>query len=130
MATPATSAPPADTAAGMGSEMPPPAADISAESHDAPDVSTVGAEATYPTEEVFPVPFAVGDTTLSEPPPGTPADGAELPPPRATGMGGRRPKPSARTRHSIREKGSTLIKLRACRCCGDDEAAAFAHAMD
>eukprot|EP00435_Cladocopium_sp_Y103_P046508 s1226_g13.t1 len=39
-------------------------------------------------------------------------------------------RPGARTRHSIREKGSTMIKLRSCRCCADDEAAAFAHSME
>eukprot|EP00434_Breviolum_minutum_P044962 symbB.v1.2.040217.t1/scaffold7080.1/size13429/2 len=38
--------------------------------------------------------------------------------------------PGARTRHSIREKGSAMIKLRSCRCCADDDAAAFAHSIE
>eukprot|EP00927_Polykrikos_kofoidii_P015971 TRINITY_DN17160_c0_g1_i1.p1 TRINITY_DN17160_c0_g1~~TRINITY_DN17160_c0_g1_i1.p1 ORF type:complete len:216 (+),score=37.04 TRINITY_DN17160_c0_g1_i1:39-650(+) len=41
-----------------------------------------------------------------------------------------RRKPGARNRHSIRERGSTIIKLRTCRCCADDEAAAFLHSRD
>ncbi|CAK9087067.1 unnamed protein product [Durusdinium trenchii] len=58
----------------------------------------------------------------------------EPPPPKAPSQAvaraakGRRP--GARTRHSIREKGSALIKLRSCRCCADDDAAAFAHSME
>ncbi|CAJ1412366.1 unnamed protein product [Effrenium voratum] len=39
-------------------------------------------------------------------------------------------RPGARTRHSIREKGSSLIKLRSCRCCADDETAAFSHSLE
>eukprot|EP00931_Biecheleriopsis_adriatica_P045990 TRINITY_DN26378_c0_g1_i2.p2 TRINITY_DN26378_c0_g1~~TRINITY_DN26378_c0_g1_i2.p2 ORF type:complete len:138 (+),score=40.09 TRINITY_DN26378_c0_g1_i2:20-433(+) len=60
-------------------------------------------------------------------------ESSTAPPPAASSLprvGGRRPRPGARTRHSIREKGSTLIKLRSCRCCADDDAAAFAHSRD
>ncbi|CAL1144572.1 unnamed protein product [Cladocopium goreaui] len=52
-------------------------------------------------------------------------------PPKAVSARARKGmRPGARTRHSIREKGSTMIKLRSCRCCADDEAAAFAHSME
>merc|ERR1719198_546248 len=45
------------------------------------------------------------------------------------GVGGRRrgPHMGARTRHSLRERQNTVVKLRQCRCCASDEDAYLAH---
>mmetsp|Transcript_98188 Transcript_98188/g.161670 ORF Transcript_98188/g.161670 Transcript_98188/m.161670 type:complete len:173 (-) Transcript_98188:59-577(-) len=82
-----------------------------------------------PAPVPVPAPASALLAKLMDDPPAPPAPPAPASSGASTtpGMGGRRPRPrvGARTRHSIRERGSTLIKLKSCKCCNDDERDAF-----